>query len=93
MFVTQRVILDRTGPTIVPTIGPANNGTFYDVGTKIPFTWIASDPNGVASSSATIEGQTISSSGGTIDVDVLTAGSHTVVITPRTAPATARRSR
>jgi len=82
-FLTQRVILDRTGPTIAPTIGPANNGAFYDVGTRISFTWIASDPNGIASSSATIEGQTISSTGGTIDVDVLTAGVHTVVITSK----------
>jgi hypothetical protein len=83
VFVTQRVILDRTGPTIKPTIGAANNGTSYDVGTKISFSWIASDVNGVASSGATIEGQTISATGGTIDVDVLTAGSHTVVITAK----------
>ena len=83
VFVTQRVILDRTGPTIKPTIGAANNGTSYDVGTKISFSWIASDLNGVASSGATIEGQTISASGGTIDVDVLTAGSHTVVVTAK----------
>jgi hypothetical protein len=82
-LVTQRVILDRTGPTITPTIGPANNGTYYDVGTRIAFSWIASDLNGVASSSATIEGQTISSSGGSIDVDVLTAGVHTVLITSK----------
>ena len=81
--VTQRVVLDRTGPAITPTIGAANNGTFYDVGTKISFTWIASDPNGVASSGATIEGQTISATGGTIDVDLLTAGTHTVVITAK----------
>jgi hypothetical protein len=82
-FLTQRVILDRTGPTIAPAIGPANNGAYYDVGTRISFTWIASDPNGIASTSATIEGQTISGSGGTIDVDVLTAGVHTVVITSK----------
>ena len=80
---TQKVILDRTGPTLTPTLSAANNGTYYDVGTKITLTWTASDANGVQSVSASIEGQTISASGGTIDVDVLTAGNHTVTITSK----------
>ena len=78
---TQKAILDRTGPTITDSLSTPNNGTFYDVGTPITLIWAATDLNGVKISSATIEGQTISSSGGTIDVDVLTAGTHTVTIT------------
>jgi hypothetical protein len=78
---TQKVILDRTGPTLTPTLSAPNNGTYYDVGTKITLTWTVSDANGVAASSASIEGQTISASGGTIDVDVLASGNHTVTIT------------
>ena len=68
-------------PTITDSLSTPNNGTFYDVGTPITLIWAATDLNGVKISSATIEGQTISSSGGTIDVDVLTAGTHTVTIT------------
>ena len=60
-----------------------NNTTFYDVGTSIALTWTATDLNGVATVSASIEGQTISSSGGTIDVDVLLSGAHTVTITSK----------
>ncbi len=81
--VSHAVILDRTGPTLAPALMQPNNGTSYDVGTSITLTWTVADPNGVASSSASIEGQTISASGGTIDVDVLTAGSHTVTITAK----------
>jgi hypothetical protein len=78
---TQKVILDRTGPTLTPSLSAANNGTYYDVGTPITLSWSATDPNGVATVSASIEGQTISSSGGKIDVDVMTSGAHTVTIT------------
>jgi hypothetical protein len=77
----QKVILDRTGPTIAPALNTPTNGTFYDVGMPITLTWTATDLNGVSSSIASIEGQTISASGGKIDVDVLTSGSHTVTIT------------
>ncbi len=79
---TQKVILDRTGPTLTPSLSAPNNRTFYDVGTPIALTWTATDLNGVQSI-ARVEGQTISSSGGTIDVDVLTSGAHTVTITSR----------
>jgi cytochrome c len=75
------VTLDRTGPTIGAALAAPGNGTSYDVGTPIGVTWTATDLNGVISSGAAIEGQTISSSGGTIDVDVLTSGTHTITIT------------
>jgi Ca2+-binding RTX toxin-like protein len=78
---TQTVTLDRTGPTLAPTLNAPNNGTFYDLGTRITLSWSASDLNGVSSTIGSIEGQTITASGGTIDVDVLTAGTHTVTIT------------
>jgi hypothetical protein len=78
---TQRVTLDRTGPSIAPTIMAPNNGTLYDVGTKIGFSWLASDLNGISSTSGTLDGGTISSA--PLDVDLLTAGTHTVVITAK----------
>ncbi|HVA29776.1 MAG TPA: hypothetical protein VMU58_00770, partial [Gaiellaceae bacterium] len=81
LLASQTVILDRTGPALAAALSAPSNGTSYDVGTPIGLTWVTSDLNGVHSSSAAIEGQTISSSGGTIDVDLLTAGSHTVTIT------------
>jgi hypothetical protein len=81
--VSQQVILDRTGPTVTASLSAANNGTSYDVGTPITLTWIASDLNGVRISSASVDNgaQTISASGGKIDVDMLTSGTHTVTIT------------
>ena len=78
--VGRTIILDRTGPSISAALATPNNGTAYDVGTPITLTWAATDPNGVRISSASIEGQTISSSGGTINVDLLTSGTHTVTI-------------
>ncbi len=81
VMTTHQVTLDRTGPTLTPTLSAPNNGTYYDVGTKITVTWTATDLNGVHSTSGAIEGQTISASGGTIDVDVLLAGSHTLTVT------------
>jgi len=81
VLTSHQVVLDRTGPSLAPTLSAPNNGTSYDVGTKITVTWTAADLNGVHSTSGAIEGQTISASGGTIDVDVLLAGSHTLTVT------------
>ena len=73
---------DTTPPTLTAALGTPNNGTSYDVGTPIVLNWTATDAgSGVASTSASIEGQTISASGGTINVDALLAGSHTVTVT------------
>src|SRR5581483_948201 len=65
-----------TGPAITASLAAS-----YDVGTAITLTWSATDANGVTSSSASIEGQTISASGGTINPNLLAAGTHTVTIT------------
>jgi cytochrome c len=78
---SQTVTLDRTGPSLSPALMTPNNGTSYNVGTAITLSWSASDLNGIRSVTGTIEGQTISASGGGIDVDVLTAGTHTVTVT------------
>jgi cytochrome c len=80
LIATQKVILDRTAAAIAASLSAPNNATYYDVGTSITLTWAATDLNGVSSSSGSSEGQTISSSGGKIDVDVMTAGTHTVTI-------------
>ena len=80
LIVTQKVILDRTAAAIAATLSAPNNGTFYDVGTPITLNWTATDLNGVSSSIGSSEGQTISSSGGKIDIAVMTAGTHTVTI-------------
>jgi hypothetical protein len=80
-LVTHRVVLDRTPPALTPTLSAPNNGTSYDVGTRITLSWTATDLNGINSTSGSIEGQTISASGGTIDVDVMTVGAHTVTVT------------
>jgi hypothetical protein len=79
--VTKQVVLDRTPPALTPALSAPNNGTFYDVGTAITLTWTVTDLNGVKTTSASVEGQTISASGGKIDVDVLLSGPHTVTIT------------
>jgi hypothetical protein len=80
---TRQVVLDRTAATIAAALAAPTNGTSYDIGSRIALTWNVTDANGVATISASIEGQTISASGGGIDVDVMTSGSHTVTITAR----------
>jgi hypothetical protein len=79
--VSSSITLDTTGPAVSASISPPNNGMYYDVGARITVTWTSTDPNGTGTSSASIESQTISSSGGTIDVDSLLAGSHTLTVT------------
>jgi hypothetical protein len=78
---TQKVILDRTGPTISYTLPTPTNAGSYDVGTPLAFTFGASDPNGVATISSTLDTSISLSSGGSIDVDSMLAGTHTIVIT------------
>jgi hypothetical protein len=80
---TRTVVLDRTGPTVGASLAAPTNGGFYDVGTPLALYWSPRDTNGVATISASIEGQTISASGAGIDVDVMTAGTHTVTIVAR----------
>jgi Ca2+-binding RTX toxin-like protein len=82
-LMSTTVVLDRTGPSVAASLPAPTNGTSYDIGKPLALTWNVTDANGVGTISASIEGQTISASGGTIDVDVLTAGTHTVTITAR----------
>jgi hypothetical protein len=68
--------------TVGPTLAASITAATYDVGASTPITWSASDASGIASVSATVDSsQTISANGGAIDIDQLTAGSHTVVVT------------
>ena len=78
---TRTVTLDMSGPSLTVSLSPPTNGMYYDVGGNSTLTWIVTDSNGVGTSSGTIEGQTISASGGHIDLDLLTAGTHTVSVT------------
>jgi hypothetical protein len=87
---TSTVTLDMSGPNLVVTLSPPTNGMYYDVGGSSTLTWTVTDANGVGSSSGSIEGQTISASGGHIDLDLLTAGSHTVSVTAYDAAGNAR---
>jgi hypothetical protein len=83
VLTTRQVVLDRTAAAISASLAAPTNGTSYDVGTPLALTWNVTDANGVATVSGSSEGQTISASGGTIDVDVMNAGTHTVTITAR----------
>ena len=78
--VTQQVRLDRTGAAIVSALGTGQSS--YDVGSVIAFTYSASDVSG-AIASATLDGSiaVVSGAGIDVDVDMLTAGTHTIVIT------------
>ncbi len=78
---TRSVTLDLSGPNLTVSMSPPTNGMYYDIGGGSTLTWIVTDANGVGVSSGSIEGQTISSSGGMIDLDLLTAGTHTVTVT------------
>jgi hypothetical protein len=81
VLTTRQVILDRTGPALAPSLSAPTNGTSYDVGARIALSFGASDLNGIRSTTATVEGQTITANGGTVDVDVLAAGTHTITVT------------
>jgi hypothetical protein len=74
---SEQVRLDRTGPVITPT-SPLD-GRVLDVSEVITFSFGTSDFSGVASSSATLDGQSIVN-GGSIDAGSLSAGEHTITI-------------
>jgi hypothetical protein len=77
---TRTVTLDMTGPNVVVSLSPPTNGMYYDVGSSSRLTWTVTDANGVGASSGSVGSQTISASGGQIDLDQLTAGAHTVTV-------------
>ena len=81
MTTSQTVRLDQTGPTITDSISaPTNNGS-YDLGTSPTVTFSATDIDGIGSITASLDGTTTISSGGTINLYTLLAGSHTVTFT------------
>jgi len=81
VVVTQSVWLDTTGPKITSSMDSPTNGSYYDVGLKVTVNFSATDSdNPVATLTATLDGSTTLTSGGTIDMNTLTAGSHSIVI-------------
>ena len=77
---TQPVLLDRAGPKITASLPTAPAGG-YDVGAPITITSSATDSGiGVATTTIKLDGVTTITSG-SIDIDTLAAGSHTLVIT------------
>jgi hypothetical protein len=77
---TQRVILDRTGPSITYSVPAPTNAGSYDVGAALAFSFAATDANGVASISSKLDTSISLTSGGRIDIDSLMSGTHTVII-------------
>src|SRR5262249_55638376 len=78
---SQTVRLDTVGPTASSTLtAPTNNGS-YDLGTNPTFSYSGTDTDGVASISAKLDSTTTISSGGSINLYTLAAGSHTLLIT------------
>jgi hypothetical protein len=78
-LVARSIRLDRTGPVITVSLPAPTNGTFYDVGKKIMLTYGATDIDG-ATTTVVLDGKT-TLVGGVIDIDTLTAGTHTIVVT------------
>jgi hypothetical protein len=82
LVTTQTVLLDRAGPAStasLPTPTPPAAG--YDVGASIAITSAVTDAGiGVATTTIKLDGTTTITSG-SVDIDTLTAGSHTIVIT------------
>jgi Ca2+-binding RTX toxin-like protein len=71
--------LDTTPPVITASLPAPTNGTFYDVGQKITLTYSATDVDN-ATTIVVLDGKT-TIVGGVIDIDTLTAGTHTIVVT------------
>jgi hypothetical protein len=79
-IVTQTIRLDRAGPAITAALpAPTNNGS-YDVGARLTLTYGATDPDAIASINVVLD-STITLVNGVIDIDMLNAGSHTIVVT------------
>jgi hypothetical protein len=79
--VTLTIRLDTIGPAITYSMTAPTNSGSYDVGTTITFNFSASSPDNVASLSATLDSVANLTNGQVIDLDTLTAGTHTIVIT------------
>jgi Ca2+-binding RTX toxin-like protein len=77
--VTKTIRLDRTPPVITAALPAPTNGAYYDVGKKITLTYGATDVDN-ATTTVVIDGK-VTVIGGVIDIDTLTTGTHTIVIT------------
>jgi hypothetical protein len=77
--VITTIRLDTTPPVITASLPPPTNTTFYDVGKKITMTYGATDVDN-ATTTVVVDGKT-TIVGGVIDIDTLTAGAHTIVVT------------
>jgi hypothetical protein len=75
----RTIRLDRTPPVITASLPAPTNGAYYDVGKKITLTYGATDVDG-ATTTVKLDGTTIIT-GGVIDIDTLTSGTHTIVVT------------
>jgi hypothetical protein len=75
----RTIRLDRTAPVITASLPAPTNGTFYDVGKKITLTYGATDVDN-ATTTVVLDGKT-AIVGGVIDIDTLTTGAHTIVVT------------
>jgi hypothetical protein len=78
---TQTVRLDTVGPATSYSLTAPTNAGSYDLGTGPTLTYSASDLDGVSTISASLDSTTAISTGGTINVFTLLAGTHTIVIT------------
>jgi hypothetical protein len=75
---TKEVRLDTTGPAI--TTGGIPNGSSYDLGVTLNFTFGATDVDN-ATITAVLDGLQTLTSGGAISTNTLAAGIHTIVVT------------
>ena len=72
---------DQTGPAITTSITAPGTSGSYDLGDTVTFSYSATDPSGVTSSSATLDDTTTITSGAALDLYTLTAGTHTIKVT------------
>ncbi|HEX6350970.1 MAG TPA: Ig-like domain-containing protein, partial [Candidatus Dormibacteraeota bacterium] len=79
--ISQTLRLDTGGPLISYTMAAPTNGTSYDTGLVIAFTYSGSDVDNVKTLTAVLDSTTTVASGAGINVDNLNSGSHTIVIT------------
>jgi hypothetical protein len=78
---SQTLRLDRTGPAITSTMTAPTNSGSYDLGTNPTFTYGATDVDSVSTIGATLDSSTTNiSSGSSINLYTLGAGTHTLTI-------------
>jgi hypothetical protein len=73
------VRLDTTGPTISASLSAPQNLVGYDGTADIAISASATDVSGIASTTLTLDAS-VTVTGSSIDIDTLTAGTHTLVV-------------